>query len=836
LIFDRSLFDWVLKSHRWQQLVLFLMIVLMVFLRIFPLEMQKRVVNIAIQLKQLDTLYVYCALYLGAVVVAGVLKFVVNALQAYIGQKVLLKIRNQLYEHILLLPLPFFRKTPPGMVISSLTSELSVIGDFLGGAIAVPLINVLTLVTFAGYMFHLNPLLAVLSMSIYPLEIAIIPALQKRLNRLNFERIDTVRSMSNVIGEAVSGMQEVHANAGYSLEKRKFGGFSETLFHLRNRMNILKNGIKFVNSFFQSLGPFLLFLVGGWLSIKGRLDLGALVAFLSAYEKLYDPWRELMDYYQDYQDSQVRYKRIMEYFHERPEFAVEPVGRDPYPLDGRIEMQNLSFTVDNGIRLLDQVSMKIDPGSQVALVGLSGSGKSTLAMVIGQIYSYNGGRVLVDGKELRTLTKMDVVSNMGYVAQQPFIFDGSLLDNLVYACDSIREYDRGGRECAPPSPSQVLQAISMVGLSDDILRFGLNTVLSPTHPIGAVEEIVRFRNRFHSKWGAALADSVEFFDYRRYLYHSSVAVNVTFGTPNRDEYKYHVLHQNPKFQEIVEESGLMRPLVVLGQDLAAQTVILLGDLIEDPFFVRQSPIPPNRLDHYRDLVERTSGMNADDLERADRDSFLLLALRFTPAVHTMAAFPEGLPSLIFRTRFHFIERITKEEPEAFTFYRDNNYLFNETILGNILFGKLKSDAPHAMEEVQQRVAELLDGESLHASLMGLGMEFQVGSKGDRLSGGQKQKIAIARALLKNPSILILDEATASLDNASQARIQHLIDSDLKGKCTVISVAHRLSTIESYDQIAVMRAGKVIELGAYDELLARKGLFYELINGTKEAAL
>lgn len=104
------------------------------------------------------------------------------------------------------------------MVISSLTSELSAVGEFLGGALAVPLINVLTLLTFAAYLAHLNPLLALISFSIYPAEILIIPVLQKRFNLLNQRRIDVTRSMSNVIGEAISGMHEIHGNAGHRLK------------------------------------------------------------------------------------------------------------------------------------------------------------------------------------------------------------------------------------------------------------------------------------------------------------------------------------------------------------------------------------------------------------------------------------------------------------------------------------------------------------------------------------------------------------------------------------------------------------------------------------------
>ncbi len=123
MITKKPLFSWVLERHRALQLLLFLLILLTIFLRVFPLEMQKRIVNTAIAFRKIDVLLVYCGLYLAAVVSAGALKYLINVLQGFIGQRILLDLRTRLYDHILNLPLPFFRRTPPGMVISSLTSN-----------------------------------------------------------------------------------------------------------------------------------------------------------------------------------------------------------------------------------------------------------------------------------------------------------------------------------------------------------------------------------------------------------------------------------------------------------------------------------------------------------------------------------------------------------------------------------------------------------------------------------------------------------------------------------------------------------------------------------------
>ncbi len=121
------------------------------------------------------------------------------------------------------------------------------------------------------------------------------------------------------------------------------------------------------------------------------------------------------------------------------------------------------------------------------------------------------------------------------------------------------------------------------------------------------------------------------------------------------------------------------------------------------------------------------------------------------------------------------------------------------------------------------------------TIVEIGMEFEVGSKGDRLSGGQRQKLAIARIFLKAPGVLIMDEATSALDNNSQSRIQGLLDSRWKGKSTLIAVVHRLDIVKGYDKIAVMKAGRIGEIGTYEELINKKGMLHELIYGKKAAA-
>ena len=828
-IVKRSLFSWILAGNLKLQLLLLLIIVVMVIARGLPLEMQKNIVNEAIKLRSIDKLLLYCGIYLAAVVFFSILKYLTNVIQTLITQRTTARMRKALYEHILTLPLNFFRKTQPGTVVNALTTELTLPGNFVGMAVASPVTNVLTLVAFAVYLFILNPLLAAVSLSIYPIVIFLVPLLQRGVNKANKKRVDAARTFSARIAESISGIHEVHGNGAYRIEGLKYNKLVDRLLKIRIVWSLYRFAVKTANGFFTSLGPFLVFLLGGYLTIKGQLELGALVAFLSAQERLFDPWKDLIEFYQVYQDGQVNYRRTMEYFDVEAEHEIEPRDREALELKGSVEVKDLSFVTDSGIHLLDGINMSLEEGEHLALVGFSGSGKSTLALCIGQLYKYTGGSVMIGDKEVSGLTKKDMVNNIGFVAQNPFIFDGTIEENILYSCQA-KSGDNGQAETNEEMPTldDIIAVLHQTGIFVDVLRFGLNAILTHDQHADLVKAIIRIRKNFQQDYGEELADYVEFFDENKYLYYSSVTENLTFGAPNRKEFANQNLAKSKYFLDFLDSADLTRPLLSLGANLCRQTVDILGDLPPDTVFFEQSPISADELSEYKTLEEHLRKKRLHQLESNDRHKLLELALRFTPGIHKMVALPEILETLILESRALFHDKIAKDDPNAFTFYQMAEYIYSQTILNNIFFGKTKTANPQAQELINQSIIQLLIEEDLLEAIIEIGLQYQVGTKGDKLSGGQQQKLAIARIFLKAPRILIMDEATSALDNKAQTRIQNLLETRWKKKSTVVSVVHRLDTIKNYDKVAVMKAGKILEMGTYDELMARKGMLYELV--------
>jgi ABC-type multidrug transport system fused ATPase/permease subunit len=825
-IVKKPLLAWVFRGNQKLKLILLFTVVVAVIIRVAPLELQKRIINQAIGLKAFELLLIYCGFYLVAVVIAGGLKYLIAYLQTVIGQRALTDMRKELYRYVLSLPLSFFRKTQPGMVVQTFASELATAGDFIGMAVAVPLVSVLSLIAFTAYLLWLNPLLAMVSFSIYPFSLFVLPALQRRANKANKKRVDAARDLSGKIAEAVSGIHEIQGNAAHHIESRKFDLIADRIQKIRIIWNLYRQGIKVSSNFFSNISPLIIFLLGGYLTIRGELGLGALVAFLSAQEKLFDPWRELIDVYQSYQEAAVTYRRTMQYFDVAPEFAVDPENRQPYNLEGNIEVKNLSFNTDEGVHLLSNASLTLAAGEQIALIGFSGSGKSTLANCIAQLIKYTGGHVLIDNRQVADLTKRDVAWNVGLVSQNPFIFDGTIEENLLYGCVSKMAPD------PLPDLDQMIETIQQTGLFPDVLRFGLNSMLDNKAHAKLAPNLIRIRKKLGRRLNVPMAEHIEFFDKEKYQDYSTVAKNLTFGSANQIAFRENNLSKNEYFLKFLEDIDLMSPLMIMGSKLCRKTVALLAGLPPSEMFYEQSPLSPDELETYDLLSEQLKQMNWRLLNPHDQQLLLELALRFISGKHKMIVLPDDLKRQILKARMRFKQKIPNDFPGAFGFYRKSDYLFSQTILNNLIFGKIKSDAPQIQDIINEQIIQLLIEENLLEAVLKIGMQFQVGTRGDRLSGGQQQKLAIARAFLKNPKILIMDEATSALDNRSQARIQQVLDSRWKGRASLIAVAHRLDIIKHFDKVAVMKAGKIAELGPYDELMAQKGLLYELVTGKR----
>jgi energy-coupling factor transporter ATP-binding protein EcfA2 len=358
------------------------------------------------------------------------------------------------------------------------------------------------------------------------------------------------------------------------------------------------------------------------------------------------------------------------------------------------------------------------------------------------------------------------------------------------------------------------------------LGFGLSARLDPAAHEPLRNAVLDARREFEDKYVNDEIGNIEIYDARKYLYHASVAENLLFGSAVDNRFSVKELPRNPLFIRFLEQTDLLEPLTALGLRFA----IRITETTDD-----QGPLPPNLPITRKALESLLRGTDTEAavqrppkrLEKRDQRRFLNLALHYVPAFHEPAGLSESLARRLVEGRIGLKKRLESEAPEAVRGYDPNRYIPEATIQENIIFGRITTERSAAKTRITKMINRLLVETELLEAIIEIGMEFEVGRGGENLSGGQRQKLALARALLKKPPILLLDEATSNLDNRSQDRVQKVLESRWKGHSTLVAVVHRLDIIKNYDKIAVMKAGRIEELGTYEELLEKKGLLYQL---------
>jgi ABC-type multidrug transport system fused ATPase/permease subunit len=194
--------------------------------------------------------------------------------------------------------------------------------------------------------------------------------------------------------------------------------------------------------------------------------------------------------------------------------------------------------------------------------------------------------------------------------------------------------------------------------------------------------------------------------------------------------------------------------------------------------------------------------------------------------------PESLQNGIVALREKLRALLSHHMPGAVSFYRQDRYIEKTDILSNLLFGRVTAHHDEIRRRIGEAINRALIEEELLEVIVEIGLQHQVGTAGTSLSGGQQQKLAIARTLLKRPPVLVFDEATASLDNASQSRVQDTLVKHWKGRSTLVAVIHRLDILHHYDKVAVMKEGRIVESGSFDDLMEKKEVLHELVTNVQ----
>jgi putative ABC transport system ATP-binding protein len=314
---------------------------------------------------------------------------------------------------------------------------------------------------------------------------------------------------------------------------------------------------------------------------------------------------------------------------------------------------------------------------------------------------------------------------------------------------------------------------------------------------------------------------VEPFDRGRYNRNMSVAENVLFGTPVGRTFDPENITANPYMRKVLNELDIATPLAEMGVEIARTMVELFADLpAGHPFFEQFSFIAAEELPEFRALIGRLGGRAVTDLATDERARLRALPFRYIEARHRLGLVDEAMEQRLLAVRHAFAQGLPTEYAADIEFYDAQRYTGAATLQDNILFGRLVYGQAQGADRVGDLISQVLDGLSVRGAVIEVGLDYNVGVAGKRLSAGQRQKVGIARALLKRPDLLVLNEPTAVLDAATQ---QRLLDKILaaRGASGVLWTLSRTAQAESFDEVIVMQGGRMTARGAPSELSSDK---------------
>ncbi|MBT7360864.1 MAG: ABC transporter ATP-binding protein, partial [Rhodospirillaceae bacterium] len=286
--------------------------------------------------------------------------------------------------------------------------------------------------------------------------------------------------------------------------------------------------------------------------------------------------------------------------------------------------------------------------------------------------------------------------------------------------------------------------------------------------------------------------------------------------------------ENDYVLQVLRDADLIDDMLAAGRSVAETMIEIFADLPPGhEFFEQYSFISSDDLPEFRTLLSRTEKTGADDMQPEDRASLLSLPFKVVTAQHRLGVVTDELEVKILRARELFAEGLPDDLRGGVEFFEPEKYNAAGSLQDNILFGKLVYGQAEGMRRIGGLVAETLDNLGLRGAVLEAGLEFPVGVGGSRLSSGQRQRLGIARALLKRADIMVLNESTSALDPAAQDRIAAKVLEARDGQ-GVIWVVNRASMASQFARVAVLSDGQMAEQGTYDELNKDGTALHELL--------
>ena len=367
---------------------------------------------------------------LGLIVVCIGLRAVVDYFGHVLGAKMEYDIRQKLYEHLLKMPLSFFERRRVGELISNLTNDLQNLVELFHHMPEDIVLYFLQLIGASVILFVLNPQLTLAVYAILPPMLAFTLYFSAKMRKACAKSYEKIAEINTQAEDALSGIRVMKSFAAEQDAAACFAQTNEAFYKSRKMIYGMESLVYQGCDFFMQLAPIILAVFGGWFIVGEDMSVQDLIPFLMYVSYLTVPIQHLAHMVAQFQGGFAGFGRYYELMQTKPDMEDGTV--EAGTLSGSVEFRNVSFAYNEGETVLEDISLKVEPGEYIAVVGHSGVGKTTLCALVSRLYDVCGGTLLIDGRNIKDYKMASLRRQIGVVEQNTYLFAGTVAENIAY--------------------------------------------------------------------------------------------------------------------------------------------------------------------------------------------------------------------------------------------------------------------------------------------------------------------------------------------------------------------------------------------------------------------
>ena len=371
--------------------------------------------------------------YLVAIAVGVVTSWARIRYTGILGQRLMYELRVRVFSHLQRLSLDFYTEEKAGRLMTRMTSDIETLANLFQDGIVELVVQGLTLVVISAVLMAMNVKLTLIMLGLIVPSMVVLTIWYTKKSDEGYARVrDRISDVLSDLSESLAGIRLM---AAYGQRQRSVRRHRNVIAaHYEANVEMARVGAIYApgTEFVGSLGQIAMLGIGGSMVASGELTLGGLTAFVLYLSAFFAPIQQLVQLYSTFQSGQAAVRKLRELLATRPSVVEKPDAKPLPPVEGHVELSHVRFGYDSERPVLEDLSLSIAPGEVLAVVGPTGAGKSTLAKLVGRLYDPQAGVVRIDGHDLCDVTLASLRSQLGVVPQEPFLFHGTLRDNLLF--------------------------------------------------------------------------------------------------------------------------------------------------------------------------------------------------------------------------------------------------------------------------------------------------------------------------------------------------------------------------------------------------------------------